>query len=635
MTNPSVFVPGRMPQQFIEYWVHGKGAAKIRWGQHGDFKRCVRNLRRYFPKNPEGLCNRLHTRALGVPPGQEGKHTMGVIEFVDGFADIGTDERKQLAEKGHALPDGSYPIRNVSDLKNAIQAYGRSNPGDRAKVRAHIMKRARALGHEELIPEQWTKKTAALAKKTCPPGQELLDGKCVDMSDDDDEYALTAEEQAEADALVPMIRKWRSVLAPIDKPTGDKRRFAVGSISHRDLPLPIMFQKETGEGHKQSVIVGRMLEVDIDDEYVRAAGDWLTGDDAERAYELVDAGVLKPSVDLDDLEFEIQDRESGDKFDPNQHCSEDSCRPSEMVVLKGRISGATLVSIPAFAEVTFENYAEPDEAAVMAALDEDDCEICSGEQNLAGSAALAGPTTDWFIAELDGPTPITVTAEGQIYGHLARWDTCHLGFAHCVNPPRSRSNYAYFHTGEVLTAEGERVAVGKIVMGGPHADLRKNYMEAIAHYDDSTTAAAVVRAGEDEWGIWVAGAVLAHLSDEQRAELRRSPLSGDWRRIGGGLELIGALVVNVPAFPVPRGYSADSEPFALVAAGCLPLAAEAPAEDALAVSGEQMADVVEEVLARRRRRRTAYGEIEADFRQMDRADRNRQRAELLVSIGES
>lgn len=69
--------------------------------------------------------------------------------------DVSTDERKKLAKSGDAMPDGSYPIANTSDLHNAIQAYGRSNPGDRARVKAHIMKRARELGAESAIPEAW------------------------------------------------------------------------------------------------------------------------------------------------------------------------------------------------------------------------------------------------------------------------------------------------------------------------------------------------------------------------------------------------------------------------------------------------------------------------------------------------
>ena len=62
-------------------------------------------------------------------------------------------QRDKLAKKGHALPDGSYPIRNKSDLQNAIQAIGRAKNYDRAK--AHITKRAKALSETDMLPERW------------------------------------------------------------------------------------------------------------------------------------------------------------------------------------------------------------------------------------------------------------------------------------------------------------------------------------------------------------------------------------------------------------------------------------------------------------------------------------------------
>lgn len=67
--------------------------------------------------------------------------------------DYSADERSRLAEQGKALPDGSFPIVDREDLENAIQAFGRA--GDPAAAKAHIKKRARALGLEELIPEGW------------------------------------------------------------------------------------------------------------------------------------------------------------------------------------------------------------------------------------------------------------------------------------------------------------------------------------------------------------------------------------------------------------------------------------------------------------------------------------------------
>lgn len=66
------------------------------------------------------------------------------------------ETRNSMAESGEALPDGSYPIADEDDLKNAIQAYGRAK--DKEAAKAHIMKRAAALELEELIPEEWSKK---------------------------------------------------------------------------------------------------------------------------------------------------------------------------------------------------------------------------------------------------------------------------------------------------------------------------------------------------------------------------------------------------------------------------------------------------------------------------------------------
>ena len=61
------------------------------------------------------------------------------------------EERMVLADKGFALSDGSFPIKDLKDLKNAIQAYGRAK--DQARAAKFIVKRAKALGAEDLIPD--------------------------------------------------------------------------------------------------------------------------------------------------------------------------------------------------------------------------------------------------------------------------------------------------------------------------------------------------------------------------------------------------------------------------------------------------------------------------------------------------
>ena len=52
------------------------------------------------------------------------------------------------------MKDGSYPIVTVKDLKNAIQAFGRTGE-NKAATKAHIKKRAKALGKTDLLPDNW------------------------------------------------------------------------------------------------------------------------------------------------------------------------------------------------------------------------------------------------------------------------------------------------------------------------------------------------------------------------------------------------------------------------------------------------------------------------------------------------
>lgn len=205
----------------------------------------------------------------------------------------------------------------------------------------------------------------------------------------------------------------------------------------------------------------------------------------------------------------------------------------------------------------------------------------------AAAEAAQLPPLDWFQDPgLDGPTPLTVTEDGRVLGHLATFDTCHVGISGaCTQPPRSHHDYAYFRTGEAETAGG-MVSVGQITMDTGHAGTDLGPTAAVSHYDDTGTVVADVAAGEDDYGIWVAGALRPGLSDAQLRGLRAGALSGDWRRIGGNLELVAALVVNVPGFPIPRTQvaSAGGQDFALVAAAVVTLDPNAVDADRVAIA---------------------------------------------------
>lgn len=60
-------------ERLHQYWVHGEGAARIRWGAPGDFDRCTRALieeAHFTPGQAKGYCNLAHHVATGIWPAQ-------------------------------------------------------------------------------------------------------------------------------------------------------------------------------------------------------------------------------------------------------------------------------------------------------------------------------------------------------------------------------------------------------------------------------------------------------------------------------------------------------------------------------------------------------------------------------------
>jgi hypothetical protein len=167
-------------------------------------------------------------------------------------------------------------------------------------------------------------------------------------------------------------------------------------------------------------------------------------------------------------------------------------------------------------------------------------------------------------------TDITVTADGRVYGHAAQAGSCHIGYAdQCVTMP-VEDYHAYYLTGEVLCDNGASVPVGQITIATGHASMGSSPKAAADHYDHTGTVVADVTTGTDSVGIWVAGAIRSDADPAKVAALRASGrVSGDWRRIGGQLRLVGLLGVNVGGFaaPSPRARVASGVVQSLVAAG--------------------------------------------------------------------
>lgn len=343
-----------------------------------------------------------------------------------------------------------------------------------------------------------------------------------------------------------MARTWNAVLARLGVPTGDRRIIAPGALTARDLPLPLMWQRVSGDGHSGAVTVGAIETMTIDNEsgMVTASGRFLEVRGAAEAQAQTDAGVTGPSIDIfDDVDVqEVQKLiEAGvvgpnllDNMDDLEYVMDDD---GMVVITQGRIAGATLVQIPAFAGVSISMDGETEGAPAL----------------MASAAPAQLPPADWFQRpDVDELTPLVVTDTGRVFGHIAGWDTCHVGLPGCVTPPSSPTGYTYFHVAEQRTSDGATLPVGTLVAGPRHADAQLAFRAAQEHYDDPSAAVARVVAGEDEHGIWVAGWLLPGAASEALDVFRSSPVSGDWRRVGGSLELIGVCSVNTPGFPIPR-----------------------------------------------------------------------------------
>jgi hypothetical protein len=395
---------------------------------------------------------------------------------------------------------------------------------------------------------------------------------------------------------------WEGVLAVEGIATGDGREFAADALTWGELPLPLRWNKEDshgGEVRTVAVNVGRIDKVWREEEKIMASGVLnLAEADGQRAYDMIKGEFLRGvSIDADsiaeaDVEFVWPEGAGeGDEDDPMAMLF---AQPEKVIYHGGRIRAATLCDIPAFAEAY---VALTDEAGAVVAGGQTYPDQVDEQRNVvrnlrtkarkALTASLTAvaekPPASWFQdPKLSVVTGITVTDEGRVYGHAAEWESCHIGMDGVCTSPPEESYHAYYMTGELACEGGDTVAVGQITVGMGHAPLSYSAPAATEHYDNTDAVVADVAVGNDAHGIWVAGAVRPTATDAQIRALRAAGrVSGDWRRIGGKLRLVGLLTVNVPGFgfeaPKTRARAVTAAggqtvQTALVAAGRLHLA---------------------------------------------------------------
>lgn len=378
-------------------------------------------------------------------------------------------------------------------------------------------------------------------------------------------------------------RNYTVRLIPENTLTDDpSNRYPVGPISWRDGRLPFTFSDVEGEPHEEARHVGNLFNLrreEIDGTtWVVADLDWDTDELALEAKRLVDedriTGVSIHGTDLDAYLIcgvpEVPSAESvkalAGAFDP-QACPETEWVEAWVDLV---IGSATLLMLPAFEEAEVIVAAEQLQASTTEmTVTQPAINFVTLSNNTFDSDGPAGievpevwgivasdlkrPPVDWFADPLlTEPTPLTIDDNGRVMGHLALWSTCHRGFdSQCVTPPPDSTDYEEFHANAHITLDdGGQLGVGCLTFDVSHADTRISAAAAKRHYDHSGTVGAFVRAGQDDVGVWVAGAIRPGLTEDQIELMRRLSLSGDWRPKDGQYFLIAAQAVPVPGFPI-------------------------------------------------------------------------------------
>jgi hypothetical protein len=347
------------------------------------------------------------------------------------------------------------------------------------------------------------------------------------------------------------------------------------SLEWPEMPVSFMAQTATAEGHDGAQVAGRVDELARSrstgkKRSITMSGELTTPFGINEIAPMIDDKTLRyVSADLGATEWCIVNRDTLAEVPMEDLTPEDlSAGTYALALMSGKVKAVTLVPTQALegAMVALTASADDDTATLIFEIE------LGTEQTdaLVASPAPVNPPRSWFeTAEPPGKMPLTITEDGRVYGHLATWDSCHVSFLpQCVPPPKSSSNYAYFHVCEIDSEDGGELTVGKLMFSpdnGGHADRRLSASKASAHYDKTGMAAAYLRVTDGQHGIWAAGALNPDLTDKQRQQMRRelrlNPPSGDWRPINGQYELICGLAVAVPGFPVPRAV------MSLVAAG--------------------------------------------------------------------
>lgn len=161
---------------------------------------------------------------------------------------------------------------------------------------------------------------------------------------------------------------------------------------------------------------------------------------------------------------------------------------------------------------------------------------------------------------------LTITDEGRIGGYFYVKGVCHVdasvtmqpGAADCFMPDDSPTGYLRFMQADEVVADGTIIRAGAIGNTGGHVNPYLAASVSSKRYADPRVQMLVCRAGDDDYGGWIAGAVVPGTTYGDVALMRRSTLSGDWRWFNAdevqpqaGYDCLGPTIVTRAGLAAP------------------------------------------------------------------------------------
>lgn len=226
------------------------------------------------------------------------------------------DERDSAAQSGAALPDGSFPIRNRADLRNAVRLVGHAkNP---AKAKAHIISRARSLGASASLPDGWQVSKSIYActanltnQQAAAQFSKAVDAFMTEQADAGVENDAAVEKALQfancaAEEIDRSVQSMAFVFSEIEKDAGiaDKD----GALQESFCQFKGHIQGITGDGIDNALVKAALSEAGFQ---ITGGGALAKSGDDDMGFDLKKFLGLAATATDADIEKALADRDAG------------------------------------------------------------------------------------------------------------------------------------------------------------------------------------------------------------------------------------------------------------------------------------------------------------------------------------